>query len=122
MSDYSALDSVWNSAEGKYGRIPGTEDWVTVAELGEGGYDWQEWKLFYSPSQMRYFWHGRSGCSCSNWDDDLSSSIDFENGDRADAIRAWERFTKEHSYSFDVSSYLDGVAKIKGFKEWFDVL
>lgn len=117
MSDYHVLN-VYSTGE----RMPGTEDWVTVAELGEGGYEWTEWKLFYSPSVIRYFWHGGSGCSCNSWDDEVGSSDDFENGDRADALRAWERFTKDHSYTFDVSAYLDGVAKIKGFKEWFDVL
>lgn len=113
--EYSALNSVWNSAAGKYGRIPGTEDWVTVAELGDGGYEWTEFKAFYSPSQRIYFWHGGSGCSCNSWSDDVANSMDFSNGDKIALLRAWGEFCKQHTYDFSVEQFLDGASKIRSF-------
>lgn len=100
-----------------YVPMTGTEDWLTVADLGEGGYEWTEFKAFYSPSARRYFWHGDSGCSCNGWSDDLSTSADFEDGDRAALLRAWEAFTKDHSYTFSGDDHVAGVTEIRNFKE-----
>jgi hypothetical protein len=100
-----------------YKRLTGTEDWVTVADLGEGGYEWAIFRAFYSPSARRYFWHGDAGCSCNDWNEDLSTSADFENGDKNAMLRAWETFTKAHSYDFGVSEYQSGVGEIRSFKE-----
>lgn len=95
----------------------GTEDWVEVATLGDqGGYEWTDFNVFYSPAARRYFWYGASGCSCNSWGDDLSSAADFENGDRAALLRAWETFAKE-SYGISVTDYTDGVTTIHAFKE-----
>ena len=100
----------------KYTPMDGTDDWVEVADLGEGGYEWTEFKAFYSPSARRYFWHGGSGCSCNSWRDDLNSADDFENGDKAVLLRAWESFAKEHPYTIQVADYLDGVEEIRKFR------
>lgn len=97
--------------------IPGTDGWVEVADLGEGGYSWAEFKAFYAPAARRYFWHGDAGCSCNGWGDDLTNASDFEDGDRVALLRGWESFAKEHSYSTQVTDYLSGVQVIKAFKE-----
>lgn len=114
MSDDSLKKFNYNTCA--YQPIPGTEDWVEVADLGEGGYSWTEFKAFYSPSARRYFWHGDSGCSCNGWSDDLSTVADFGDGDLAALLRAWETFTKEHSYAFTTADYLSGVTEIRKFK------
>ena len=98
--------------------LPGTDDWVEVAQLGDqGGYDWTDFNVFYSPSARRYFWHGDRGCSCNSWIDGIGTSEDFENGDRAALLRAWEAFAKDNQYSIHVTEYLSGVTEIRNFKE-----
>lgn len=100
-----------------YRRIPGTDDWVEVATLGDqGGYDWTDFNAFYSPSARRYFWHGESGCSCNSWGDDLSSASDFQNGERDALLRSWETFAKVNEYSISVTEYQHGVGEIRNFK------
>ena len=101
----------------EYLTIPGTEDWIEVATLGEGGYDWAEFNAFYSPSARRYFWHGDSGCSCNSWEDGLSTAADFENGDRDALIRAWKDFAKENTYNTTTNERQSGTATIRSFKE-----
>lgn len=116
MSDYDDYHVLSKYTYPGYVRIEGTEDWVTVVELGDGGYEWEEFKVFYSPSQRMYFWHGGAGCSCNSWSDDVHSVGDFENGSEKTAVMsAWERFTKEHSYSFNIEEYLNGILAIKNF-------
>lgn len=101
----------------KYLPMHGTDDWVLVGELGDGGgYEWTDFNAFYSPSARRYFWHGDSGCSCNSWIDDLSAAADFQDGDRAALLRAWEVFAKD-SYSIDVTEYLNGASTIRDFRE-----
>lgn len=99
--------------------IPGTEDWVDVAEMEDGrhDYEWTEFKAFYSPSARRYFWHGDGGCSCNGWSDDVKTVSGFEDGDRAALLRAWKVFTEENSYDFDANDYASGVSEIRNFKE-----
>lgn len=99
--------------------LPGAEDWVEVAEMedGRGDYEWTEFKVFYSPSARRYFWHGDGGCSCNGWGDEIHTASDFEDGDRAALLRAWKVFTEENSYDFSATDYADGVSKIRDFKE-----
>jgi hypothetical protein len=103
----------------EYVPIEGTEDWVEVARLGDdgGSYEWTDFNVFYSPSARRYFWHGDSGCSCNGWGDGLSTAADFEDGDRASLLRAWEEFSKAHSYAINVRECTDGVSEIRKFKE-----
>lgn len=109
----------FNYNTGENTPFEGTEDWVEVAQLGDenGGYEWTEFKAFYSPSARRYFWHGDSGCSCNGWTDEVNSAGDFEDGDKAALLRAWEAFAKDHEYSIPVSVYLPGVSEIRNFKE-----
>jgi len=98
--------------------IPGTEGWVEAAKLGDqGGYEWCDFNAFYSPSARRYFWHGDSGCSCNSWGEDLTGPADFQDGDRAALLRAWETFAKEHEYSIRTTDYLAGVVTINNFEE-----
>jgi hypothetical protein len=102
----------------QYVPIPGTEDWVEVAKLGDqGGYDWSDFNAFYSPSARRYFWRGDSGCSCNSWIDDIHDAASLENGDRDALLRAWDTFAKEHEYSIPLSVYLPGVSEIRNFAE-----
>ena len=106
----------YDYSSNKYTPIPGTEDWAEVADLGEGGYEWTEFKAFYSPAARRYFWHGDSGCSCNYWTEAIDTADDFENGDKAALLRAWEAFSKEHPYAIQVADYLDGVEEIRKFR------
>jgi hypothetical protein len=114
LTERSPLD-VYQYGKG-YARLAGTEDWVTVTELGKGGYEWTEFKAFYSPSARRYFWHGDSGCSCNGWDDGFANSSAFEDGYRDALFRSWEEFAKNHSYTFSTTDYLAGVSEIRAFK------
>jgi hypothetical protein len=102
-----------------YKPIAGTEDWIDVAQLddGCGDYDWTEFKAFYSPSARRYFWHGDGGCSCNGWADDLHTPADFQDGDKAALLRAWEAFAKDNEYSITTAIYTGGVITINNFKE-----
>ena len=115
MSD---LLETYEWAGNSYKRMAGTDGWVEVARLGDqGGYDWCDFNAFYSPLTRRYFWHGAAGCSCNSWQDDLESVDDFENGDRAALLRAWEAFAKLHHYTIHVTEYTHGVTTIKNFEE-----
>ena len=103
----------------QYGALPGTEDWYLVTEADEGGgYDWTTWRLYYSPSSCRYFWHGDSGCSCNTWTDDVDSAEDFGNGSRADALNALREFVKEHGgYGISPADALNASTEVRTFKE-----
>jgi hypothetical protein len=46
----------------------------------------------------------------------VGTSADFEDGDKEALLRAWESFTKDHSYTFSATDYLDGVREIREFK------
>lgn len=116
MSELKELEN-YNWSTNEFARISGTADWLRVADLGEGGYEWTEFRAYYSPSARRYFWHGDSGCSCYGWGEMVSTADDFENGDRAALLRAWKTFTEDHSYDFSQTDYADGVSEIRNFKE-----
>lgn len=95
MSELSEL-SRYNFEANESRRLPGTEDWLEVAKLGDqGGYSWSDFNAYYSPSARRYFWHGDSGCSCNGWGDELGSSEDLQNGGRADLHIERERRERE---------------------------
>lgn len=68
-------------------------DWVPVTsvDLG-GGYDWDEFHAWYSPSARRYFWGSGSGCSCNSFSDDFYNVSDFEDGDRPALMAAVGRY------------------------------
>ena len=118
-----SIPTKYNRDTFTYEPIDGAADWVEVATLEDGrmDYEWAEFRAFYSPSARRYFWHGDSGCSCNSWGDEVQGVEDFENGDRASLLRAWETFTEDHSYGFDSNAHLSGVAEIKKFREPADV-
>lgn len=66
-------------------------DWQGVTSISAGGWEWARMEVNYSPSARRYFWDWQSGCSCNGWED--PESVDeWENGDRAAAIRAIDSF------------------------------
>lgn len=65
---------------------------VTSVNLG-GGYDWDEFHAWYSPSRRVYYWASDSGCSCNSFGDGLDSIDDFENGrSRADVMAGANRY------------------------------
>lgn len=72
-------------------------DWVMVIDAeSSGGYDWDAFFGFYSPSTDVFYWHSGSGCSCDEWGDGLNSPADFEQSkDRNDMQRAFDRFRQE---------------------------
>lgn len=61
-------------------------DFVPVVSVDfGGGYDWDEFHAWYSPSRRVYFWTSGAGCSCNSISDEIYSIEDLENGrDRAD--------------------------------------
>ena len=100
----------------QYGALPGTEDWHAVTQLYIGdGYGWTEWRVYFSPSARRYFWHGDSGCSCNYWADDVDSAEDFGNGSRADAVNNLRSFVE--GFSDGTAETLEAVAEIKTYRE-----
>jgi len=109
----------WNDGVREKFQLEGTEDWVVVVELfgdSGGGYEWSEFKAFYSPAARRYFWFGDGGCSCNGWGDYLDLAM-FENGSREDLTRAWRKFTEENKIDFTATHYFDGVQEIRKFEE-----
>lgn len=68
-------------------------DWLPVVEVDlGGGWDWEEFHAWYSPTARRYFWGSGSGCSCDSFTDDFRSVGDFENGDRPALMAALNRY------------------------------
>lgn len=117
MSDEHALTK-WDSPQGRYAPVPGTEDWVHVVTLDDGGgWDWAILGAYYSPSARRYFWSGSCGCSCHDWSEDLNSPEDFENGSRDDLCRAITSFADEFQFRFSASDAIDAISTVKTFKE-----
>lgn len=75
------------------------DDWVHVIseDTSYGGYEWDTFHGFYSPSTDAFYWHSGSGCSCNEWGDELWSPADFEQSkDKSDMQRAFDRFRAEH--------------------------
>lgn len=97
------------------GILPGTEDWQHVVDLGSGGgYSWETTPFYYSPSARRFFWRSESGCSCNSWGDSIESVADFENGSRADALKAVRRIV-EDSFETSPANALDAAEAIRKF-------
>lgn len=97
----SAIEESQQAVEG----VEGSEDWIAVAtDIESEGYEWSAISFFYSPSARRYFWFSDGGCSC-NWHMDGPMTIgDFEDGDRAAAIKAATEWDE------------DLGAEVRGFK------
>lgn len=98
--------------------VPGTADLVRVVRLGNGGgYDWDEFRAYYSPSRRRYFWLAQSGCSCNSFGDRVGSIEDLSNGARDDlerAIRAW------HDGAYSDGGRGDGLKSIDALKAFIE--
>lgn len=63
-------------------------DWVPVVSVDiGGGYDWDEFHAWYSPSARKYFWGSGSGCSCNSFSQEFYGPEDFSNGNR-DALKS----------------------------------
>lgn len=90
-------------------------DFIEVVDLIGGGYDWDEFHGWYSPSRRRYFWDYGSGCSCSSWGDELYKLDDMMNGSKVDMERSLREFM-DGAYSFVPSDVLDAVAQVKRFR------
>lgn len=87
------MSNTENLGFNKWGKVlKGTEDWHHVAAGIFGGWEWDEFQCYYSPSARRYFYLGASGCSCYGFDDAIDGPGDFENGSREDAQRAAKSF------------------------------
>lgn len=95
--------------------MPGTEDFIPVADCGDGGYDWAEIRFYYSPRARRYFWFADAGGSCSYWGFHLDSISDMESGDRAAALRALDRWGSEQR--FHSSERATTAAEIRDYAE-----
>ena len=110
------LLEVYNKDAHKYEQIKGTEDWVEVInDDGDSSYEWAQMKAYYSPSVRRYFWHSDSGCSCTSWSDDITGVSSFQDGSKADLLRAWGSFTADSSFHSE-GAYISGVATINNFE------
>lgn len=64
-------------------------DWIPVTsiDLG-GGYEWEEFHAWYSPSARLYYYGSGSGCSCNSFADDYHQLEDFESTPRKEELRA----------------------------------
>lgn len=98
-----------------YHEIPGTGDFVPVVDVNYGGgYEWDEFHAWYSPSRRRYFWASGSGCSCDYFGSLAYKIDDFETGDR-DALVAAVRAYHTNSYRAKGGDDLDSISKVRAF-------
>ena len=84
--------------------IEGTEDWVEVAHEMDSCFDWSAITVWWSPRARRYFWLSDSGCSCSDHLLETYDLSDFEDGDKAAALRSakdWSLDFKNDIRNFD---------------------
>lgn len=80
--------STYNWVTNDFVRIPGTEDWEPVGDADSiGGYEWDVFAVFWSPSARRYFWGAEGGCSCNSFAQGWDAS-DYQSGARADVLRS----------------------------------
>ena len=99
-----------------YRDIEGTEDFVDVVDVDfGGGYEWDEFHAWYSPSKRRYFWAEGSGCSCNYFGEDLYKLDDFSSGSKSD-LESGLRSYLDEAYSARPADVLDAVAKVKTFR------
>jgi hypothetical protein len=76
-----------------------TVDWVPVTsiDLG-GGYDWEEFHAWWSPSARLFYYGSGSGCSCNSFSDDYRKVDDFSYTPRKEEVRAAARRFVDGSY------------------------
>lgn len=99
-----------------YSKIEGTEDFVPVVSVDNGGgYEWDECHVWYSPEERRYYWASGSGCSCNSLSDDVRSKADLGVGDRDEAKRAFRSYL-DGSYSVRAGAALDAMDEFEGFR------
>jgi len=73
-------------------------DWVGVVDVDlGGGYDWNEFHAFYSPSRRIYFYGSESGCSC----DSFSSYYWSED--------QWQQATSKQELMAAINRYFDSL-------------
>lgn len=90
-------------------------DWVPVVTMDDGGgYDWQTFHGWYSPTARRYFWGSGAGCSCNDFTEEYRTVSDFESGDRPALMAALRRFAEE-SYGFGPTALVDALMAANGF-------
>lgn len=91
-------------------------DFIEVVDVNlGGGYQWDEFHGWYSPSRRRYFWSGDGGCSCNAWGDNLYKLDDLENGSKDDMERAMRSYL-DGVYNVSASDVLDAVRQVKTFR------
>ena len=102
----------WGNDYGIYGSTIPT-DWQHVLTVSSGGgYDWQTFHAFYSPTSRRFYWHGAAGCSCNDWGDELASESGFQNGMKGDLERAVRAFTREYAWAFNAIEVVDAMDEL----------
>lgn len=85
-------------------------DLVEVFEDGDGGgYDWNVFKAWRSPSG-RFYWWDESGCSCNDYGDGFRAASDFGDGDRDALERAYRDWAEGGYSNYGV---IEGVARIR---------
>lgn len=92
-------------------------DFVPVASVSfGGGYDWDEFHAWYSPSRRMFFWASGSGCSCNSIGDDICSVDDLENGrDRRDVMAAIGRYFDDR-YGDKPGDRVEALGEINAFR------
>ena len=114
MSDIEEIIHPWRFGNNK---LPdGLADLKSVCSIvSGGGYDWEEFRVFWSPTARMYFWLGEAGCSCNGWGDALYSLSEMENGQaKSDVIRAIRAWASD-AYSVTAAEVLDAMNELANF-------
>lgn len=66
-----------------------TVDWIPVTSIDiGGGYDWEEFHAWYSPSARLYYYGSGGGCSCNSFGEYFRRVEDFAVTPRKEELRA----------------------------------
>lgn len=90
-----------------YEFLPGYEQ---VYDIFEGDYSWDELRVYRQESSGRLFYATASGCSCFNYEDEVSESDLIELQSLSGAQEAVKGFLGESSSQ----TYLDAVEALRG--------
>lgn len=92
-------------------------DFVPVVSVDfGGGYDWDEFHAWYSPSRRVFFWTSGAGCSCNSISDDIYSIDDLENGrERADVMAAVRSYF-DGRYDDKPGDRVEALAEVNAFR------
>ncbi|QPL14175.1 hypothetical protein SEA_MORRILL_21 [Microbacterium phage Morrill] len=91
-------------------------DWVEVidVDLG-GGYDWDEFHAWYSPSQRVFYYASDSGCSCNSFGMFFNTVSDFQvTTDRPTLMKAITEWF-DQTYNKRPSELVEALHKINAF-------